>query len=148
MSYNDTVTDAVTVEICRDDEEESERINSLGFMMFGAGSVTGAILATYVERTKVLGPYSCFIIYMALQVIFFIPVYLMNDEPIEEDEDDFDDERSVAVKFIDNIKAIWVACNNKPVGYTLIFFILRGLVVPSLDMIQYYFVMSEKVNMS
>lgn len=146
MSYNDTVTDAITVEICRDNEEESERINSLGFMMFGAGSVTGAILATYVERTKVLGPYSCFIIYIGLQIMFLIPVYIMQDEPVEEEEDD--DERGVLVKFIDNIKAIWAACNNKPVGNTLIFFILRGLIVPSLDMIQYYFVMSEKVGMT
>lgn len=42
-----------------------------------------------------------------------------------------------------NFKLIWKAGKNGPIYMTIIYFILRGLIVPTYDSIQYYFLMQE-----
>lgn len=67
-------------------------------MMFGAGSVSGALLATFVERSKLLGPYSCFAVYLSLLAAFGIFVYFMDD-----DSQEIVEEKALTTKFCENI---------------------------------------------
>ena len=81
MAYNDTVTDALTVQAAKFDVKDGcEWLNGLCYMFQGIGAIFGALMAAFVQRTKDVGPFSCFGIYLGLQTVFFICAYFMNQE--------------------------------------------------------------------
>ena len=42
-----------------------------------------------------------------------------------------------------NFKMIWKAAKNRPIYMTLLFFIIRGLLIPTFDSTQYYFLVAK-----
>ena len=79
MAYNDTVTDALTVQASKFGAPDgSENLNSLCYMMQGFGAISGALMAALVQTTPSIGPFDCFGIYLALQTTFFVCALFMN----------------------------------------------------------------------
>jgi hypothetical protein len=51
MAWNDTVTDALTVQVAKNsDDDISENLNSLSIIMQGIGAITGAIMASFISQ--------------------------------------------------------------------------------------------------
>ena len=81
MAYNDTVTDALTVQAAKFDVPDGcEWLNSICYGLQGFGAIIGALMAIFVQRRPYIGPFQCFGIYLALQMIFFICAFLMNQK--------------------------------------------------------------------
>ena len=81
MAYNDTVTDALTVQATKFEVPDGcEWLNGLCYALQGIGAIFGALMAIFVQRRPYIGPFHCFGIYLALQITFFICAYLMNQQ--------------------------------------------------------------------
>lgn len=182
MAYNDTVTDALTVQASKFDVPDGcEWLNGLCYMMQGIGAIAGALMAGFVQKTAYLGPFECFGIYMALQMTFFVLAYFMNqnmepgeirdlqlseppapqaasssaDVPQDEAQRLLEGSEAPQAPQADqgpssccsrlalNFKLIWRAAKNQPIYATIIFFLVRGLLVPTFDNIQAYFLLNK-----
>lgn len=81
MAYNDTVTDALTVQASKFDIADCcEWLNGMCYAMQGFGAIIGALMAVLVQRAPYIGPFHCFGIYLGLQITFFICALFMNKQ--------------------------------------------------------------------
>ena len=79
MAYNDTVTDALTVQASKKGVQDgTENLNAICYFMQAIGAIAGAFMSMFVTNTKELDCYQCFGIYLALQSLFFMSAYCMN----------------------------------------------------------------------
>ena len=68
MAYNDTVTDALTVQAAKKGIKDGcENLNSLSYLMQGFGAIMGAIISLIFSSTsKHVNPFACFSVYVGL----------------------------------------------------------------------------------
>lgn len=67
MAYNDTVTDAMTVQASKSGVEDgTENLNAICYFMQAVGAIAGAFMSMFAQSSKTLDPYDCFGIYMGL----------------------------------------------------------------------------------
>jgi hypothetical protein len=58
MAYNDTVTDAMTVQASKSGvEDANENLNSICYMLQALGAINGAMMAGMVSKTDLIGPF-------------------------------------------------------------------------------------------
>jgi MFS family permease len=78
MAYNDTITDALTVQAAKFGVEDgNENLNSISYLMQGIGAICGGLISMKANDFK-LNPYHTFIIYLVLQAVFLVSACMMN----------------------------------------------------------------------
>jgi len=88
MAYNDTLTDALTVQAAKFGVKDgNENLNSLSYFMQGLGAISGALMAMKANDFN-FNPYRTFGVYLVLQAFFLFFAWKMNSsmEPGEIDE--------------------------------------------------------------
>lgn len=157
MAYNDTVTDGLTVQATKIGHEDfSERVNSLAYILSAVGQILGTLIAWVLDKYSVFDPFMNFVVYLVIQVLFFVSASMLN-KSVEPDEQQIQEQYdlfvsselkkgkkgnqpiSVSLKLWNNLKLIGVSMMHPPIFYSVLFFIIRGCLIPNLDHIQYFF---------
>ena len=101
-----------------------------------------------------------FVVYFCLQILFFFSATKLkkdvepDEQQIQEQYEIFDtsgdskvknanQKVGVSLKLCNNLRLIGVSMMHPPIFYSVLFFLIRGALIPNLDHIQYFFLTDQ-----